>query len=288
MIGVAPPQSEVDVPTASAPYSLRDIEEMLGLTRAVVTGLIDAGVVSPVRGSRNEYRFSFQDAVLLRTAHQLREANIAPRTLLSSLRKLRGKLPAEIPLSGLRIKAIGRELAVRNADQQWEAPTGQLLLDFEVTVRRGSVSFLQPSGSEAKEPAMGAQEAFNEGEAMEASDSARAEKAYRKALALSPEHVDAAVNLGAMLCDTCRCEEALALYDAAIPLNPQEAHLHFNRAIALEDLKRDREALQAYQQSLSCDPELADAHYNAARLLERMQDAQGALRHYSAYRRLQQ
>ena len=103
----------------------------------------------------------------------------------------------------------------------------------------------------------------------------------------APGHVDAALNLGAMLCESGRAAEAALLYDAAIAASPQAALLHFNRAIALEDLQRDREALQAYRHSLALDPELADAHYNAARLLERMNDAQGALRHYSAYRRLQ-
>ena len=54
-----------------APYTLRSIEEMLGLGRSVITGLITAGFVSPSRGARTEYRFSFQDVVRLgpRTSH---------------------------------------------------------------------------------------------------------------------------------------------------------------------------------------------------------------------------
>lgn len=287
MIGIAPSRSAVEDSIPPAPYTLRDIEEMLGLTRSVVTGMIDAGVVTPSRGSRNEYRFGFQDAVLLRTAQQLRESNISPRMLLSSLRKLRAKLPAEMPLSGLRIKAVGRDVAVRSADQQWEAPTGQLLLDFEVTVRQGTVAVLQPGAGSRDTTPRTAADAFNDGETLEPTDPEQAERAYREALELAPQHVDAAINLGAMLCDSGRCAQALALYDATIPLNPREAQLHFNRAFALEDLGRDSEALQAYRQCLECDPALADAHYNAARLLERMHDAQGALRHYSAYRRLQ-
>ena len=268
---------------AAAPYTLRKIEDMLGLSRGVVTNLINAGFVSPVRGARNEYRFTFQDVVLLRTAHQLRSANVAPRTMLRSLKELRTKLPAEMPLSGLRIKAVGNDLAVRNADEQWEAATGQLLLDFEVTVQQGAVAFLQ----RATPGVATVVDHFRAAEQIEASDPAAAEAGYRRALALEPAHVDAALNLGAMLCDTGRAAEAAALYDAAIAASPQAALLHFNRAIALEDLQRDREALEAYRHSLALDPELADAHYNAARLLERMNDAQGALRHYSAYRRLQ-
>ena len=34
-------------------------------------------------------------------------------------------------------------------------------------------------------------------------------------------------------------------------------------------------------------PDLADAHYNAARLHEQLGDAKNAVRHFSAYRRLE-
>ena len=55
-------------------YTLRGIQSMLGLSRGVIAGLIAAGFVTPSRGTRNEYRFSFQDVVLLRTAHSLQAA----------------------------------------------------------------------------------------------------------------------------------------------------------------------------------------------------------------------
>ena len=69
--------------------------------------------------------------------------------------------------------------------------------------------------------------------------------------------------------------------------HPDEPLLHFNRAIALEDQGRRAEALAAYNASLRLDPDLADAHYNAARLHEALGDARKAVRHFSAYRRLQ-
>ena len=68
---------------------------------------------------------------------------------------------------------------------------------------------------------------------------------------------------------------------------PESALLHFNRAIALEDLSQPGEALKSYEQCLALSPDLADAHYNAARLHEMLGHAQAAVKHYSAYRRLQ-
>ncbi|MBC7782087.1 MAG: tetratricopeptide repeat protein [Proteobacteria bacterium] len=274
--------------SSEAFYTLRDIEDMLGLGRRIVGNLIAAGFVSPRRGARNEYRFSFQDVVLLRTAYTLRAANIPPRRMLRSLKSLRAKLPTELPLSGLRITAIGNDVAVRDGAAQWEAESGQLLMDFEVaSSTKGTVSFLDRH----KAPVVGAPSTaaqwFARGEELEGEDKPAAEAAYRRALALAPDHAYAYVNLGAMLCESGRCAEAVSLYDEAIGICPDASLLHFNRAIALEDLHRERIALASYERCLELAPDFADAHYNAARLHEKLGQMQGALRHYSAYRRLQ-
>ena len=115
---------------------------MLGISRSAISSLMAAGFVSPGRGRRREYRFTFQDVVMLRTAHSLREAKIPGRKILRSLRRLRDTLPSELPLSGLRITAAGNELAVRTGDAQWQVDSGQLLLDFEVRPSGASVSVL--------------------------------------------------------------------------------------------------------------------------------------------------
>ena len=295
-------------PGTEAPYTLRNIEDMLGIGRSAISSLISAGFVSPTRGARNEYRFSFQDVVLLRTAYHLRAANISPRRMLRSLKQLRSKLPDELPLSGLRITAIGNDVAVREGNAQWEATSGQLLLDFDVATAQGTVSFLQrtpvtPASANAGEqqaagPAppvdarsgekTGAAGWFARGEQLESDDPAAAEHAYRRALAIAPDFTDAYLNLGAMLCEDERYSEAVELYDRAIARCPHEALLHYNRAIALEDQQRDTDALVSYERCLELAPDLADAHYNAARLHEKLGHTQRALRHYSAYRRLQQ
>lgn len=278
-----------------APYTLRQVEAMLGLGRSAVTTLIEAGVVTPTRGRRNEFRFSFQDVVLLRTAAQLRAAQVPPRRMHRALRLLKARLPVEMPLSGLRIQAIGNDVAVRAADARWESSAGQLLLDLEVAgAPRGSVSFLDrgagsgpPAGEAQSAPSETADTWFHRGESLEASDLPAAEDAYRQALARDPAHTDAYLNLGALLCEAGRATEAVALYGHALAHRPDAALLHYNLAIALEDTGHVAEALAAYERSLALVPSLADAHYNAARLHEKLGDAQAALRHYSAYRRLQ-
>lgn len=266
---------------------MRELQAMLGVTRRVVSGLIAAGFVKPSRGPRNAYRFTFQDVVLLRTALQLRDARIAPRKIIMALTRLRDELPDELPLTGIRVSAVGNDVAVRTGPSQWDAATGQFLLDFEVAQIKGDVVFLDSAPAQ-KNLAHQAHEWYDLGEQLRAADASGAERAYRKAIALSPHPFYAAfVDLGALLCELeSRCEDALHVFDEALAHFPKDAVLHFNRAIAFEELGRFEDAERSYTRCLELDPTYADAHHNLAMLLERRGDPQGLVRHLNAYRRL--
>lgn len=269
--------------TAQARFSRRRIEQLRGMSAGLVKRLVDAGLVSPSRGPRQQMEFSFQELMLLRTAQALSDARVSSRRMLAALAKLRSELPAEMPLTGIRIAAVGAEVVVRDRSGQWEASSGQLLLDFDAVAFASEVQRLpdlaaaDPTADELVQAALD----------LEQSDPAAAEAAYREALAADPAHVNAYLNLGAMLCEAGRCEEASELYAQAVARCPAEPTIHFNRAVVLEDLGEDAQALESYRRCLSCNADFADAHFNAARLLERLGDAQGALRHFNAYRRLQ-
>jgi len=274
------------IPAQQATFTLRGAQEKLGLSRTVLSGLISAGFVTPSRGTRNEHRFTFQDLALLRTAYALQKSNIAPRKILASLAKLKASLPAEIPLTGLRITAVGTDVAVRDGHGKLEAAaSGQYLLDFDVAGAGAKVSFLDRAPTVVSGPDAAAY--FRQGEKLEAHDGAAALAAYRQAIALDPSFADAYLNLGAMLCEAQHCEAAVALYDSAILACPKSALIRFNRAVALDDLGRLEDAVASYEASLKLDPTLADAHFNIARLKERLGDSRSALRHFNAYRKLQ-
>ena len=265
-------------------YTLRRVQAMLGLSRNIVAGLIAEGFVAPTRGPRNEWRFTFQDLMLLRTAHALQASKIPPRRILRSLARLKATLPKELPLTGLRITAIGADVAVRDRDGQWQADSGQLLMDFDVAPLAGSVAFLARDTVPPAPPAAPAW--FERGVALEGTDRAAAESAYRQALALAPDLEAAYLNLGAMLSEAGRFDELAMLSDEAVTHCRESALVHFNRAVALDHLERLPEAMAGYERSLELDPTLADAHYNLGRLREQLGDKRSALRHFSAYKRL--
>jgi tetratricopeptide (TPR) repeat protein len=267
-------------------FTLRRVQAMLGLSRHIVAGLIEAGFVTPTRGKRNEWRFTFQDLMLLRTAHALQAQRIPPRRILQSLARLKATLPAELPLTGLRITAIGADVAVRDRSGHWQSDSGQLLMDFDVAPVAGSVTILERAPlQQDQEP--DAQALLERALSLEATDPAAAEVAYLQALALAPDLENAWLNLGAMWAAAGRFIDLMRLSDDALQHCAGSALLHFNRAVALDHLERLEEAAASYERSLALDPNLADAHFNLAELHKEAGDERGALRHYSAYRRLQ-
>lgn len=266
--------------TGSNPFTLKSVQQMLGLSRTTISAFIAAGFVTPERGQRGEHRFSFQDLMLLRTAYGLQQASIPPRKILKSLIKLKKDLPEEVPLTGLRITAVGDKVVVRDRSGQWSAESGQLLMDFEVAQLAGTVSFLSATTSAAEV------DWFKKGESLELTDRCAAEEAYKRAIELEPTRAWPYLNLGALMVEDGRLDDAVELYATAISWVPNQPLLHFNRALALEDQSRIQDSLDAYEQALAIDATFADAHYNSAVLLEKTGDVRGALRHFNAYRRL--
>src|SRR5258706_10574093 len=124
-------------------YGVRDVEKLLRLPRSTIRALIAAGFVSPARGPRSAWRFSFQDLIVLRTAKALVDAKVPQRRITRSVRELRRHLPDAMPLSGLSISAVADRVVVRQGATRWQAESGQYLLEFEVDPASGSLNVIE-------------------------------------------------------------------------------------------------------------------------------------------------
>src|SRR5262249_44524699 len=144
---------------------------------------------------------------------RLQAAQIPPRKILGSLKRLKATPPEELPLTGLRITAVGNEIAVREGATQWHVDSGQLLMDFEVVPAAAGDVSVRSREPEAEETAA---DCFARAMELEDTDRAGAERAYRRAIASAPQFIDPYLNLGVMLCDAGRCTEAIDLYRQAI------------------------------------------------------------------------
>jgi tetratricopeptide (TPR) repeat protein len=229
-------------------YGVREVQKMLRLSRSTIRTLVHAGFVSPTRGPRNAWQFSFQDLIVLRTAQALATANVSTRRIARSMKELRRHLPQSMPLSGLSIAADADRVVVREGGSRWRADSGQYLLAFEGSPADGSLSVLERSAPQTEAPAS----FIERGSALhEAGQFQEAERVYQEGLAQG-DH----------------------------PL------LLFNIGVLLEDLGRQEDALAAYERALGMDSAFADCHYNLALLYETLGKPQKAIRHMAQYRRL--
>jgi tetratricopeptide (TPR) repeat protein len=265
-------------------FTLHDVLALVGISRSMVNAMVTAGVVSPGRGPGNQYRFSFQDLLLFRTAHSLRVSGVPTRRIVRSLKRL-GALDTGRPLTGIRIEALAGTVAVKDAHGPWHAETGQRIIDFEAG--RASAAVITLDTLSASSPGMDGHQLFEVAQELERDNPAEAETAYRMAIAADPGLVEAYVNLGCLLCDRSGFSDAIELYRSALDRGVDAALIRFNLAVALEDSGQVEAAIAEYHACIELAPDLADAHYNAARLHEAKGDQQRAIRHFHQYRRLE-
>ena len=216
-------------------YGVRDVERLLGVSRATLRALVDA--------------------------------QVPRRRITRSVRELRRHLPESMPLSGLSIGAVGDRVVVREGRSRWQADSGQYLLAFEGDPARGALSVIERKPDwceraralEESDP-QAAVQAFREAVASEPEnvdahvnlgwllhDAGRlgeAEQAYRAGLKACGEEPLLWYNLGVLLADQDRKDEAAEAYQAALRARSDFADCHYNLALLCEELGRPRDAIR--------------------------------------------
>ena len=265
-------------------YGVRDVERMLGLTRATIRALVDAGFVVPERDARGALRFSFRDLIVLRTAQSLVQAHIPQRRITKAMRELRKHLPAAMPLSGLAIGAVADQVVVREHGARWQADSGQYLLEFGGDPASGALSVIERRPEPTAEER--AEAWFDRGAGLERQDPDGAIRAYQQAIAADATHLDARINMGRLLHEAGRLDEAERVYRDAVKLGVIDPLLFFNIGVLYQDIRRPRDAIKAYETALLADPDLADAFFNLALLHQELGHRKEAIRNMARYRKL--
>jgi tetratricopeptide (TPR) repeat protein len=274
-------------------YSFADVERLIGLSRGMVRAMIRQRFVAPHRGRRREYRFSFQDLIVLRTAKALTSTRLSPRRITRSLQELRRHLPEEAPLAGLSLRAVGEAVSVREGQAEWDSNTGQYLLALDVLVRNGDVHIVERSEPAAADEASAAaasdvdaadaEALFAHALEREAADPNAAIELYRRCFALDPNHAAAQINCARLLQQVGAHDEAERMYRSDALRDP---HALYNLGVLLEDTGRPAEAIESYLAVIALDAGFAEAHYNLARLYEMQGNTPHMIRHLRQYRSL--
>ena len=270
-------------------YSTRDVAEILGLTEERVRSFARAGLLAPGRGPGNQYRFSFQDIVLLRTTRELIERGVPVRRVRAALLSLRTRLPRGRPLSAVRVLSHGGRVLAHEAGMAWEPETGQMAIDFSVAEPVAGVGALASGGTvSSADRELTADDWYDLSIDLEGVSVVKARTAYARAIALDPGHAEAHLNLGRLLHEVGNLPQAESHYRQASAARPASALAAFNLGVALEDRGDLAEAMIAYGRAVRIDPEHAEAHFNLARLYEVDGDVSSALRHLAEYKRIRE
>ena len=265
------------------PYGVRDVERLLRLPRSTIRSLIAAGFVSPARGPRGAWRFSFQDLIVLRTAQALADTKVPQRRITRSLRELRRHLPDAMPLSGLSISAVADRVVVQEGGGRWQADSGQYVLEFGGDPADGTLSVIERKKAVAPNQAP---VWFEKALALERKDVEGARMAYEHAIDADSKFLDAYINLGRLLHEAKRYARAEDVYRQGINGCGNDSVLLYNLGVLLGDMDRKIEAVEVYEAALRLDPSLADCHYNLALLFEKLKRLKEAIRHMARYRLL--
>jgi tetratricopeptide (TPR) repeat protein len=268
-----------------------DVARVLAVSPARVRAMVRAGWCRPGRAGR-QFRFAFQDVVLLRTALGLRQARVPATRVRRALRELLRQLPTDRPLSGVRIVAAGGRVVARSGDRVWQPESGQLQFAFtvdELARRAAPASTLPQRAAPTGPPTVVGESAgdwFERGVALEDDDPEGARAAYERAVTLDPTLADAWVNLGRLAHEAGDPATAARCYHEALHSDEADPVTHFNLALACEDLDRAVDAAAHYRRAVAINPRFADAHYNLAQLLSRIGRRDEAVRHMVRYRQL--
>lgn len=265
-------------------YTTREVSDLIGLKPDQVRHYVRRSLIDPERADNGEYRFNFQDVVLLRTAKSLLDADVSARKAYRILLKLQSELTHIDSLAAVRIFADGNNVVVREDNQVWDAETGQAQLDFSVAELADNVASLANRNLIiAKEgDDLDSDEWYNLGLDLEEVDPSRAPEAYQRAIELNPNNADAHVNLGRLLQLKGNLKQAKRHYEKALAAVANHQLAYYNLGTVFDELDQVEQAAEYYRRA----PSVPDAHYNLARIFELKGDELTAQRHMKNYRKL--
>ena len=265
------------------PYSRQDVLRILRIHPRQLRGWERSGLISPAES------YTFQDLVQLRKLRDLRATRLSAARISASVVAMRSVSGMTNPLLEAGTARQGSHLIFRHSGTAVDPITRQLVFDFDAG-RNPSVFGATIQGSTVLSPAqreMRTSSLFLEAvRCEECGKIPEAGNLYTEILELDPLHAPACINLGTIHYNQRHFLEAERLYRLAVAADPDYALAFFDLGNVLDELQLLPEAIEAYRTAIHLVPGYADAHYNLALAFERTGQRRKALRHWTAYLKL--
>lgn len=269
-------------------YSRDDVLRIMQISSRQLQGWERAGLVPQQRN------YTFQDLGQLRTLRLLRQEAVPAASIRDSILAMKAVAGMANPLLEARVVRTGTRIAFRHGGETMDPIRRQLLFDFdgaEEGGRRAAASEPAPMRRPAESLPHSIPERIQASfqAAVHAEESGRKQRAialYEEILALDPQYVAAAINLGTIYFHLRQFERAEDYYRRATVADPGYVLAYFDLGNVLDELERLDESIDAYRRAIALSPRYADAHYNLALAYERKGQPRAALRHWQAYTRL--
>lgn len=259
-------------------YSRQDVLRILRISPRQLGAWERAGLVAAAGD------YGFEDLVQLRKLRDLRAVRISAASIRASLRAMRAVSGMSNPLLEAGVTTRGPRMVFRHSGAAMDPVARQFEFDFEAGGLRLSALGKDASSATQRESRM--EGLFLEGVRCEEQGKlAEAAALYEQTLAMG-EHAPAAINLGTIVYNQRQFHRAEQLYRRATVANPDYALAFFDLGNALDELQRLPEAIEAYRAAVRLSSSYADAHYNLALAYERSGERRRALRHWTAYAKL--
>jgi protein O-mannosyl-transferase len=111
-------------------------------------------------------------------------------------------------------------------------------------------------------------------------------KHFERALAFKPDSADAHSNLGAMLLQTGRPQEAIEHFEQALRLKFKDFHIYYYMGIALMQTGQPNKAIDYFNRALQLKPDFPEGYYDLGVALDQIGRPGEAIEHYEEAVRL--
>jgi tetratricopeptide (TPR) repeat protein len=274
-------------------YTRQDVLRILRIDGRRLRGWERAGLVEASEV------YSFQQLGHLRKLRDLRAMEVSAKQIRAAVEAMRSVSGVSNPLLEAGAVRSGSRVAFRHSGATMEPIARQFVFDFGINSRtQQNISIVPSNGNremqtrevqnrEAQNRDAQVSALFFEAVQLEgAGKIAEAQAVYQGILEIDGTHAASCINLGTIRYNQRKFPASEELYRRATEADPGYALAFFDLGNALDELQRLPDAIDAYYTAIRLVPGYADAHYNLALAFERIGQRRKALRHWTAYVKL--